>query len=570
LDHSGDTVAELIIPAPAASAQEFQPLVRNLLRWLYIGRLTIVAGIFAGALFSWFDALPEDLLLVVVMFVITLIFTAASVAYTHWMDREPHKNFLYAQVIMDVLIVTGIVHVTGGPVSGFSSVYIVVISEGALLLPLPGGVLIGALVSIVYFADLAWGRSEGAYSDTLSLALNIGLFSVVAIITGLVGDRLRRAGQVVASQLRQLRLDTGDILANLSTGVITMTGEGRLAYANPAAEALLGVDLQRRVGEPMLEELEAIAPGMGPIFDGAIRDRRPVTRARAQAASRRGTVRLGVSTAILERGDGEVPSVTALFQDITDLERLEELNVRAERLQAVAGLSASLAHEIKNPLASIRSAVEQLSGNRVSGDDRAVLERLVLTESDRLSRLLSEFLEYSGLKMSAREEIDLHSVVRGCLVVVKQHPDTRDVTITAELDEGPIPIIGDTDLIHRALFNLVLNGAQSAGSGGRVVVSLSDERDQPRPRGTDIQHPVRLTVSDSGQGIMPDVRTQIFDPFFTTKPEGSGLGLAVVHRAVEGHAGATFVEKGPEGGAQFVIFLPGVPKSTPTEAGATR
>jgi two-component system sensor histidine kinase PilS (NtrC family) len=540
------------------------------LRWLYIGRLTVVTGIFAGALFSWFEALPQDTLVVVVMFVLALIVTGPSFIYTHWLGREPHENFLYAQVILDVLLVTGIVHVTGGPVSGFSSVYILVISEGALLLPLPGGVLIGALVSIVYFADLAWGRPEGAYSDTLSLALNISLFSVVAIITGLVGDRLRRAGQVVASQLRQLRLDTGDILANLSTGVITVTGEGRLAYANPAAEALLGVDLQRRVGEPMLEEMEVIAPGMGPILEGAIRDGRSVTRARARAALRGGLVRLGVSTAILERAEGESPSVTALFQDITDLERLEELNVRAERLQAVAGLSASLAHEIKNPLASIRSAVEQLSRNRVSGDDRAVLERLVLTESDRLSRLLSEFLDYSGLKMSEREEIDLHSVVRGCLVVVKQHPDTGGVNITAELDDGPIPMVGDADLIHRALFNLVLNGAQAAGPGGRVKVSLSDERSRPSPRGTAIQHPVRLTVSDSGEGIVTDTHSRIFDPFFTTKPGGSGLGLAVVHRAVEAHAGATFVEKGPEGGAQFVIFLPGVPQDASVEAGAVR
>jgi signal transduction histidine kinase len=198
-----------------------------------------------------------------------------------------------------------------------------------------------------------------------------------------------------------------------------------------------------------------------------------------------------------------------------------------------------------------------------------VLERLVLTETDRLSRLLSEFLEYSGLKMSARREIDLVDVVRGCLVVVRQHPDTRDVSIVAELDAGPIPIFGDTDLIHRALFNLVLNGAQSAGPGGRVVVTLQDQRDRPKPRGTAIERPIRLTVSDSGEGIGADLRSRIFDPFFTTKPQGSGLGLAVVHRAVEAHAGATFVEKGPEGGAQFVIFLPGVQEPATVASGAT-
>ena len=260
-----------------------------------------------------------------------------------------------------------------------------------------------------------------------------------------------------------------------------------------------------------------------------------------------------------------MPSATALFQDITDLERLDELKVRAERLEAVATLSASLAHEIKNPLASIRSAVEQLSRGRLSAKDRGVLERLILNESDRLSRLLSEFLDYSGLGMSDREAVDVHAIVRGCLLLVKQHPDLKNVEVVATLDDGPIPMIGDGDLLHRAIFNLVLNGAQSVGAGGRVVVSVRDERDRKRPRGTTIQHPIRISVGDSGPGIAPDERARVFDPFFTTKQDGSGLGLAVVHRAVEFHGGAVFVEQSAEGGAEFVIFLPGAPEATGVE-----
>ena len=563
-------MAEPIVPTPPASSAEHHLLGGDLLRWLYIGRLTLISGILLAALRVWFEASSQDTLIVVVMFIFAVVVTAASFWYTHGLGSQPGENFLYAQVVLDVLLVTGIVHVTGGPDSGFASVYILVISAGALLLPLPGGVLIGGLVSIVYFADLAWGH-QGTF--TIDVALRIGLFSVVALITGLVGDRLRRAGQAlgaVASELHQLRLDTGDILANLSTGVITLTGDGRLAYANPAADVLLGVDLRSRLGQPVLDELEHIAPGMGPILTGAIREGHSVSRAQARTTSPSAAARLGVSTAILERGGDEHPSVTALFSDITDLERLDELKLRAERLEAVAELSASLAHEIKNPLASIRSAVEQLGSARVSAKDRAVLERLVLTESDRLSRLLSEFLDFSGLKMSARDEVDVHAVVRGCLVVLKQHPDVAAVEIVTRLDEGPIPVTGDTDLLHRALFNLVLNGAQSAGPGGRVTVSLTDERHRPSPRGTNIEHPVRLTVGDSGAGISAEARARIFDPFFTTKPRGSGLGLAVVHRAVEAHSGATFVEESPEGGAQFTIFLPGVPEGASTlSAGVT-
>lgn len=257
-----------------------------------------------------------------------------------------------------------------------------------------------------------------------------------------------------------------------------------------------------------------------------------------------------------------MPSATALFQDITDLERLGELNLRAERLAAVATLSASLAHEIKNPLASIRSAVEQLSRGRLSEPDRQVLERLVLAESDRLSRLLSEFLEYSGLGMGSKDELDLHELVRGCLLIAKQHPDLKNVEIKGVLDDGPLPVVGDADLLHRALFNLVLNAAQSTGPGGEITVTLADERREQGLRGTSVTRPLRLSVADDGPGIDASERARIFDPFFTTKTGGSGLGLAVVHRAVEAHSGVTFVEESPAGGAEFVIYLPGAVAET--------
>lgn len=538
----------------------------DLLRWLYIGRLTLVGGIVVAAVSLWFRAHQADTLMVTLMLVVTVGVTAWSYWHTHVKRFDPSERFLYGQVILDAFIVTGVVHLTGGPDSGFASVYILVISAGALLLPLPGGVVVGGLVSVLYFADIVWGFQE---SFTVYVALRIGLFSMVALITGFLGDRLRRAGQAlgaVASELRQLRLDTGDILANLSTGVITVDGDGRLAYANPAADNLLGTHLQPLLGRPVLDDLDRMAPALGSVLQQAIRSRAAVARGRVEAVARGQGTWLGVSTAVLDRGDGDRPSATALFQDITDYERLEELNVRAERLEAVATLSASLAHEIKNPLASIRSAVEQLSRGRLTEDDRAVLERLVLAESDRLSRLLSEFLDYSGLRISARERIDLLELVRDCLLVVQQHPDLKDVEVVTDLDQDPVPIVGDADLLHRALFNLVLNGAQSAGAGGRVLVSLANERERTRPRGTDVEQPIRLSVGDSGPGIGPDERARIFDPFFTTKSGGSGLGLAVVHRAVEAHAGATFVEESDEGGAEFVIFLPGAPVDVEFEA----
>jgi two-component system sensor histidine kinase PilS (NtrC family) len=161
--------------------------------------------------------------------------------------------------------------------------------------------------------------------------------------------------------------------------------------------------------------------------------------------------------------------------------------------------------------------------------------------------------------MDSRERIDLRQTVQECLAAVAQHPDDAAVALETRLDGKPVPVAGDADLLHRALFNLVLNAAQSAGAGGRVVVTLEDRRSRTHPRGTDIEHPVRLAVADSGPGVAPEAAARVFDPFYTTKERGSGLGLAVVHRAVEAHAGAVFVDRAAEGGAEFVIFLPGLP-----------
>jgi len=531
----------------------------DLLRWLYLGRLTLVTGILAGALVEWDAAGPQATLVATVMFLVALAVTAASFWYTHILSRQPGENFLYGQVLLDVALVTGIVHITGGPESGFAPVYILVISTGALLLPLPGGVLIGVLASMVYFADLVWGY-QSVFS--LDVALQIGLFTLVALITGFLGDRLRRAGialGAVESELRQLRLDTSDILANLSTGVLTVDGDGRLVYLNPAAEALLGLNASEWLAAPVLARVDEVAPGMGKILRRALGDRESVARFRARlhrpGDNGRETI-LGVSTAVLDRGDGMPPSGTAIFQDITDLERVEALNRRTSRLEAVAELSASLAHEIKNPLASIRSSVEQLAGTRLDAEERATLERLVLQESDRLSHLLSEFLDYSGLQLGPRESVELGLLVRDCVTLLRQHPEADEVEIVCHGHEQPLAVPGDRDLLHRALFNLLLNAVQFSGPGGRVEVELEDRSHLPRPRNTGIDRPVAISVRDSGPGVAGDLAPRIFDPFFTTREGGSGLGLAVVHRAVEAHEGAVFVGEAKSGGAEFAIYLP--------------
>jgi two-component system, NtrC family, sensor histidine kinase PilS len=258
---------------------------------------------------------------------------------------------------------------------------------------------------------------------------------------------------------------------------------------------------------------------------------------------------------VLERSGS--PSVTAVFQDVTDSRQIEELLRRTERLQAVAELGASLAHEIKNPLASIRSAVEQLAGSPLNENDKGTLSRLVVAESNRVSRLLSEFMEFSRVELRKRSAVDFTRVTSEAIGLVAQHPDAQGgARITYQPPKNALIVNGDPDLLHRAVFNLVLNAVQHAGPGGRVEVELGNTGTMQIPPSVQLRSPVRLSVRDTGPGIPEEDIPRVFDPFFTTRQGGTGLGLAMVHRAVEAHQGTILVDGGSGEGAEFTVYLP--------------
>jgi two-component system sensor histidine kinase PilS (NtrC family) len=529
----------------------------RLLRWLYLGRLTLAAGIFGGALLVWSEMDPAATRLASLVLVVPIVVTLASAWHTHLRRVEPGRNFLYAQVIFDTLLVTAVVHLTGGSQSDFATLYILVIAAGGLLLPLPGGVLVGALASIVYFADIAWAQ---AVSPPWTVFTQIVVFALVALATGLLGDRLRQAGTALGEvelELRRLRLETDEILGALATGVLTVDNAGRLAYLNPAAAALLGLPAAIWAEQPVVAELERRAPGLGPLLLRTLEARDPVHWYETRLVDGRGGSRvLGLRTTVLDR-PGAAAWATVVVQDITDGKRVEDLNRRAARLQAVAELAASLAHEIRNPLASIRSAVEQLARGGLAVADTALLQRLVLGESDRLSRLLGEFIEFSRVRLQRWGTVDLGAVLGEAIELAERHPDgDPGVRIDYRAPSAPLLIDGDADLLHRTCFNLILNAAQHAGAGGVVRVEAAPVPETVLPAGVAVAAPVRVMISDSGPGVPTEDQPRVFDPFFTTRRGGSGLGLALVYRAVEAHRGAVLLDRAPDAGARFTVYLP--------------
>jgi two-component system sensor histidine kinase PilS (NtrC family) len=263
-------------------------------------------------------------------------------------------------------------------------------------------------------------------------------------------------------------------------------------------------------------------------------------------------------------------SGTVIFQDISDNKRLEELRLRTERLEAVAELSASLAHEIKNPLASIRSAVEQLGARGRATEDERVLATLIVRESDRLSRLLSEFLDFARVRVTRGERVDMGEVAQAAVRLADTHPDRKSgVSVTCVVPTEPLLVEGDEDLLHRAIFNITLNAVQAApATSGRVTVELSRLNIEQIPTGVPFDvSAVALRVSDNGPGIPIELRERVFDPFFTTKTGGTGLGLPIVHRAIEAHRGFVFLDSSPKG-TRFTVLLPQVQQRIPEEIDA--
>ena len=236
---------------------------------------------------------------------------------------------------------------------------------------------------------------------------------------------------------------------------------------------------------------------------------------------------------------------------------IERLHTRAERLEAVAELSASLAHEIKNPLASIRSAAELLAKEPDAADTHT-LTTLVQRESDRLSRLLSEFLDFARTGITRAKRIDLRDVAAGAVALVEANPGKpAGVRIVSVFPSSPLVVVGDDDLLHRAIFNLLLNAAQASPPGGEVRLEAGElaPHQLPAGRASFARGAVMLKVSDSGTGIPSQIRDRLFEPFVTTKEHGSGLGLSIVHRAIESHHGFVLVDSS-DAGTTFTVVLP--------------
>jgi PAS domain S-box-containing protein len=530
------------------------PDQRTLLRWILIGRIGVLFVTVVAAI-RLRDRIPDDTGTILAIVAAAAIVTAEGLWWTGRGAFEPTRKRLAVQAVTDVILVTALVHLAG-PQSAYAALYVLAIAIYAVVLPIEGGLGVTLCATALYLVDALVLQRDSVVGTFWA---QVAVFNVIFVSVALLGSRLREVTAEQATletELRRVRLEASDILQHIHSGLVTVDGAGRLVYINPTGERLLQLEAAEFGNRPVLDELRGRSLELWAAVMQGIRGGPKVSRGEGLVAHEDGRVfPIGLSTTTFQLDAEGPPSVTAVFTDISDSKRLQEMHLRAERSEAVAALSASLAHEIRNPLASIRSSVEQLARHASADDDDQVLARLIVRESDRLSRLLGEFLDFSRVRKTKAEVIDLHDIAATVVRLVRAHPDTgEDVSFVLE---GVSAVMeGDEDLLHRVLMNLVLNAAQAATGPCTIRVRTGPADNGDLPDGTGMGAAVKLQVEDDGPGIPEEIRDRLFEPFVSRRQGGSGLGLAIVQRAIEAHRGYVFLDSTPGEGTTFTIYLP--------------
>ncbi len=544
-------------PPPRAIDRLSIPGPRTLLAGIVVWRLILI-GLVGGRLLAEGSA-PALKYIMVIGVLVAALGAVAWLALRLRRTREiPDATTLFLQATVDILLVTALVGFMSGATTSVAAMYVALVTVYALLLPVGRGLLTVTLATSCYVAVTLLNLQSTFVQLGREFWTQVGVIAFVGVLIAVLGNRLGTAAKEqreLAATLEQVRLEADEILATIQSGVITVDGEGRLGYINPRGRRILGTDGGDFVaGEPVLDTLRVRSRDLHDAIVRGIRDRVRISRGEAAVRRSDGTLfPVGLSTTTFQRPGSEHPSVTAIFTDISDLKRLQEFRIRTERLEAVAALSASLAHEIRNPLAAIRSAVEQLARSVSQDEDDQVLARLVMRESERLNRLLSEFLDFSRVRATNLEKLDLLDVVHDAARVVGELPEGAGVTITIEGQSTELE--ADADLIHRTVSNLMLNAAQALDGNGTITVRVGDAKPNEATSGYG-ERRVKLVISDNGPGIPESIRERLFEPFVTGRPGGSGLGLAIVQRSVASHRGVILVDSAPQKGTTFTIFLP--------------
>jgi two-component system, NtrC family, sensor histidine kinase PilS len=546
-----------------ASPKHFQPPLGYRLWWLIYGRAgSVILLLLVGVVFKS-SALGHGLGASLSV-VAPIILTVAGLTIVYSAARLLWKNYLTQarlQFFADVLIVTWLVWTTGNVGSPYVALYVVIISIASLFVG-PRGVIVTSVGSAAAFNACAFLALSGigpfavhaVNSESIANTIQfVGLsdvsFLVVGLLAAKLADRQTRSDVQLAAATRSLadlRALHERIVESIRSGVITTDLQGHIYTFNAAAEEITGYKLSDVRGQDASiffgDMTRQIADSMNAAANGTVSP-----RFQADCLTPNGlALRLGFSIAPLSGESGETSGMVITFQDLTDIRALEETSRRQDRMAAVGRLAASIAHEIRNPLAAMRGSIQMLRSEMDGNTEQAQLMEIILRESDRLNKIVADYLNYARPRPAELKDVDISALVADTFKLLRNSAELSVGHVLEEdLPSRPAIVSGDPEQLKQVCWNIARNALKSMPEGGKFSVSLS-EVDGNR---------LRLSFSDTGCGMTPEQVERLFEPF-TSTTGGTGLGLSIVYQIIRDHSGTINVRSLQGEGTTITVELP--------------
>ncbi|MCC6276543.1 MAG: PAS domain-containing protein [Oligoflexia bacterium] len=453
-------------------------------------------------------------------------------------------GFLFA---FDTVFITALVLITGIHQSIFLFLFLVNILLCSLVFQRSGAFAIALFTSVCFSAVLIMGPTLQGQTLYYAVGLNNLAFFAVAGLSGYLSEQINFMGLELKTKTRDIKAlkDINQIiLENISSGLITVSNDYKVILSNKSAGRILGL------GAFAGKSLNDVIPGCEELIKNRANQTSEIKGLEGRHEFRHTLqngerILLGMSISPLADDSGGVGGFIIIFQDLTEILRLENAMRRQEKLAAVGKLAAGIAHEIRNPLASISGSIELLRdslGPKTA--EQAKLMEIMLKEVARLNGFITEFLEFVRPDQKKNEECKVVQILDEVLEIVKLNKSLPQTVTQEKRYKAQAVVIGDRNKLKQAFLNLVINAYQAMQDNptGKLTVTTDFENDD-----------FVVHVSDQGHGMSDQTLKRLFEPFFTTKPRGTGLGLATVHKIFEMHDAGVFVESREGNGTEFTV-----------------
>ena len=548
------------------------PELKTRLHWLMGFRVlvvTLMLGLSLAFQSTRGESAPTFTALIVFTYAITIVY---ALVLRNLTSPAAHTAFTWVQLGVDIVLETVLIVRTGGVESPFAVLYVITVTVASLVPHRRVGIvtgagctlLFGSITAVQYFGlwnASAWlppSKLEGP--EALQTFEVYGLaFLVVGFLSSVLADELRHADQSLREKeqgLSRLQVFHESIVRSISSGVFTTDQEGRITSFNPAADEVTGygfADVQGRSWQEVFN--------WHPADGSQTTDMTSLSPLRFEVDcfhANGSCLVLGMTLSPLQE-QGTQRGLVGVFKDLTQIRYLEEEMRRREWLANLGEMSAGMAHEIRNPLGALAGAMQMLRQDVGSDETSQRLMDIAIREARRLDNIITEFLQYARPPALNVAEQDLNKVLADTLDLIQHEARSRTgISIVSRLASTALVAQVDQDQLKQVFWNLAVNAFDAMPGGGTLTIATGLRRVDVAGCRADV---IEIRFHDTGEGIPKQNFDKIFLPFFTTKKEGSGLGLAQVHRIVELHDGWIKVESEVGAGARFVVCLPRSPET---------